>query len=156
MRQSPGEAIRVLKPSVSNPCPLSPRGEEREGAMWGVGDRRRGRKRKRIPSSRRILTFILEFCTYTCHKSSNPGEKSPSFTLGKRRKKETEAGKGGKDRRKKGRREGKQVCFSNWLHYMFHPSSLDATRVVLNFYKPRTRKWELDMSRSLFAFSVRL
>ena len=23
--------------------------------------------------------------------------------------------------------------FSNWLHYMFHPSSLDTTRVVLNF-----------------------
>ena len=38
MGQSPGEAIRVLKPSVSNPCLLSPRGEEREGEMrWGGG-----------------------------------------------------------------------------------------------------------------------
>lgn len=150
----------MLKPSVSNPCPLSPRGEEREGAMWGVGDRRRGRKRKRIPSSRSILTFILEFCTYTCHKSLNPGEKSPSFTLGKRRKKETggERREGQKEEGKEGR---KASLFLKLASLHVSPKLSGCHMCCLKFLqaplcKPRARKWELDMSRSLFAFSIRL
>lgn len=54
MGQSPGEAIRVLKPSVSNPCPLSPTGEEREGEMrWGAGDRQEEGKKKEKNSDHR-------------------------------------------------------------------------------------------------------
>ena len=48
MGQGPGEAVRVLNPSVFKPCPRHPeerRGEGRRG--WGE-DRRKGRKRKRI------------------------------------------------------------------------------------------------------------
>lgn len=52
MGQGPGEPIRVLKPSVFNPCPVSPRGEEREGKM-GVGGRQEEGKKKEKNSDHR-------------------------------------------------------------------------------------------------------
>lgn len=96
-----------------------------------MGDRRRKEKEKEF-HHRLILCAILEFCTYTCLKSTESGEKSKSFHFGKRKKKQGRR-EGQKEEGKEGR---KASLFSNWLHYMFHPSSLDATRVVLNFYKP--------------------
>lgn len=68
--------------------------------------------------------------------------KIPILHFGEEEKKRNRGGGGREGQKlerkegKKARREGKRVCFSNWLHYMFHPSSLDTTRVVLNFCKP--------------------
>lgn len=118
--------------------------------MWGVGDREKGEGKEKNSIIEKH-TNIYEFCTYTCHKSFKSGEKSDLSLWGRGKKKKQGGERREGQKEEGGRREGKQVCFSNWLHHV-HQALWMPHVFVLNFHKPHCasrgqRKWGLDMSK---------